>query len=719
MTQNAARPIAHPVKTAWLAAAAVFFAVGITLILLFRVLPRPQQTDLAVGDVAPETITAPREVTYVSDILTGEAEEAAAQSVADVYDAPDASVGRRQVLTARRIMDFIATVRNDSFADFDLRLAYLNQITAIELGMETATELLTAADTQFDLVERETVDLIEEAMGGEVREGRMDQVVSQLELQVSTDVPDDLVPVVLELAGELVVPNTARNEEATEARRAEAVAAVEPVTRTYLPGQVIIRAGETVDPVDLEALEVLGLLEPAGIIWQDVAAAVLAAVLSTLVIVVYLSWRGEPLVNEPVHLTLFAVLTLLFILAAQVIIPGRDAIGYLFPIAALTMVVSGLFGLEYAIVVAVVIAGLSGYMADFSLEAAAYVGVCGVFGAGALRRNARLNAYFIAGLIAAIAGVGALLAFRLPGGLEAAEIGPLILFALLSGLLSAGGALVIILMIGNLTDITTSLQLIDLTRPDHTLQRKLQQEAIGTYHHTLAVANLAEAAAEAIGADSLLTRVGVLYHDIGKTTNPGFFIENRIEGIGDAYDNLSPLASARIIKSHVSEGVKMAKQQRLPTPVIDFIRTHHGTRAILFFLSKAREEAAQSSVPLDDESPYFYDGPKPFTPEQGIVLLADACESATRANRPTSTEEIEGIVDRIFKADIESGQLVASGLSLTDIATIRDTFIRTLKGMYHPRIKYPGDKKPAPAALPASTRSEEEDDKAQEAEDDE
>jgi putative nucleotidyltransferase with HDIG domain len=230
------------------------------------------------------------------------------------------------------------------------------------------------------------------------------------------------------------------------------------------------------------------------------------------------------------------------------------------------------------------------------------------------------------------------------------------------------------------------------------LQRKLQREALGTYQHTLSVANLVEAAAEAIGADSLLARVGTLYHDIGKTANPGFFVENRTEGSPDPHEGLGPLASARIIRAHVTDGIDLARRYRLPPRVIDFIQEHHGTLPILYFLHQAQEEARAAGITLD-ERPYYYGGPTPRSPETAILMLADGCESAVRANRVQSAEEIESVVGRMIRQRVDSHQLDRSGLTLTQLQIIQETFVRTLRGMYHPRVRYPDERQPASIPL--------------------
>lgn len=668
------------------------FVVGTTFVLLFPQISARQPYNLNLGDVAPEDIQAPAEIEYVSQIETEAARNAASAGVDDIYDPPNATIGRQQVLRAQQILNFVADVRADPYASSELKQAYLGAITALTLSPEEMTELLAIPDTQYELLESEVVGLIEEAMSGTVKEGNVSEVTSRLELKVSPEVPEDLVPLIVGLAGDLIVPNSVLNVAATEAAREEAVSGIPDIYNTFQRGEVVVRAGERVDELDLEALQALGLAV-RRLSWRDVASALLLAIVSVVLLVMYLSTFQNEWVAQPGRLLMIVVLVLAFLVAGQIMLPADALVAYLFPAAALVLALTALIGVEFGVLVTIVLALLGGYMANASLEVTAFIAASSLLAAGSLRSLTRLNAYFLAGLAAMVGELAVLLAFDLPQAPDPAFIAQLLLVAAINGLLSAGLALMILFVIGNLTGIATSLKLLDLLRPDHPLQRRLQQEALGTYQHTLSVSNLVEAAAEAIGADSLLARVGTLYHDIGKMQNPGFFIENRAEGAPDPHAGLSPRASARVIKAHVSDGIDLAQRYRLPPRVVDFIAEHHGTMPILYFLHQAREEAERAGIELD-ETPFYYDGPTPQSPETAILMLSDGCESATRANRPATGEEIEEIVTRIIQQRLDANQLDDSGLTLTQLKIIRDSIIRTLKGMYHPRVRYPGDKEP-------------------------
>jgi putative nucleotidyltransferase with HDIG domain len=254
----------------------------------------------------------------------------------------------------------------------------------------------------------------------------------------------------------------------------------------------------------------------------------------------------------------------------------------------------------------------------------------------------------------------------------------------------------------------TPLQLVELSRPTHPLLRQLLLKAPGTYHHTLIVSNMAERAAEAIGADSLLTRIGTYYHDVGKTIRPYFFIENRIEGV-DPHGRLDPYTSAQIIISHVKDGVGLAQKYRLPQRVIDFIPEHHGTLLVSYFYHQAVRQAGTADTV--DRAVFRYSGPKPQSRETAITMLADGAEATVRAKHPATVEEIEQIVVESIQSRIVSGQLDECPLTLDDLRDIRRAFVDVLRGQQHPRINYPAEATavqptpPADAELPAADRS--------------
>jgi putative nucleotidyltransferase with HDIG domain len=245
-------------------------------------------------------------------------------------------------------------------------------------------------------------------------------------------------------------------------------------------------------------------------------------------------------------------------------------------------------------------------------------------------------------------------------------------------------ALLLLPMAESFTGIETDLTLLEWSDLNRPLMQRLSLEAPGTYAHTIAIANLAEAAARAIGANALLARVGAYYHDIGKIAKPQYFVENQAKG-RNPHDTLKPGTSAQIIRNHVREGLQLAEEHKLPRALRAFIKEHHGTGSISFFLEKAKEHGG----PVPDPVEYSYPGPLPQTAETAVVMLADGVEASTRVLGEPTAEKIREVVDYIVRQRIEQGQLRDAPLTLKQLDIIKDEFTRVLIGMYHNRIDYP------------------------------
>ncbi len=371
----------------------------------------------------------------------------------------------------------------------------------------------------------------------------------------------------------------------------------------------------------------------------------------------------------------------------------------LFPLAAMSMMLAVVFDLRLSVLVTVILAALFGFVAPDSLRLVMYAAISGLIAIFTLRDAQRVISYFRSGLFAAVAGMIVLLIYALPQETEILQVLTQFLYSLGNGLLSAAVTLVGFFVLGSVFGIITTLQLQDLSRLDHPLLQELLRRAPGTYHHSIMVANLAEQAAERVRANSTLVRVGAFYHDIGKVNRPPFFTENQ-EGV-NPHDTLDPYTSARIIIAHVSDGLELAQSYRLPLQIQDFIAEHHGQRIVKGFYLKACSQAGDKADEVDMEK-FRYPGPRPRSREAGIVMMADAIEATSSAVHPNTPAAIEKLVDSIVDEDIMEGQLNDSGLSLGDIERIRSSFIETLKGRFHVRVKYPGNELLEAAQAPAA-----------------
>jgi putative nucleotidyltransferase with HDIG domain len=391
------------------------------------------------------------------------------------------------------------------------------------------------------------------------------------------------------------------------------------------------------------------------------------------------------LVGRDKPLLLLSLVVVVVLLAAKIVVPGRPLWIYVFPLPAAAMLLATLLDARLAIFTCGLLAVLVAYIGGGALEYAAMLTAACTVAAISVYRRERGHAFFVGGLLAALAQFATAAAFMLAGRGDDWSLALMVgLESLVSGLgsamLAAGGTV----LLGRLFGITTTWQLLELANPTHPLLRRLMSEAPGTYHHSLIVGNLAERSAELIGADALVARVAAYYHDIGKLRRPYFFVENQAEGV-NPHDSLDPGESARIIAAHVTDGVEMAERYGLPPRIREMIPQHHGTRLVSFFYQRATE-AGDSEARVED---FSYAGPKPRSKEAAIVMLADTVEAAARAARDHSPEAINALVEKLILQRVSEGQLDECELTLSDLQKIRDSFSTLLVGMYHPRIEYP------------------------------
>jgi putative nucleotidyltransferase with HDIG domain len=665
------------------------FAVGMTLamtLILSLNLGGASDVEVTVGQPAPNDILSPSALSFTSPLLTQQAREQAMRNVADVYTPLDLSIGRAQLAEARAIFAFIDAVRADASAPVERKVEYLQAIESLRITDEVARGLINLSPADYERVQRDVLRIVEDLMREEIRPSQLGDFQRTARRLASLDLSPLQTTIVTEFAYQLIVPTVFPDDNATAERRAEAADQVEPVIRQVAPDQRIVRAGEIVTEADMELMTELGLLQPERG-WTLVLSMFMASVLFVGLITLYwVRFQRQQFPNGRYVLVL-AILILLFTVAAKIMM-GNDSLSYWYPLAALSMLLAVVYDTRFAILVTALMAMLAGFISPNSLELAFYLLAGGLLSILTMRDAQRITGFFRAGLWAALGYVFVAVMYWLPRGLDLTTIVPIALFGLGNGILSSGLTLAGFYILGGLFGIVTVLQLQDLSRLDHPLLRELLRRAPGTYHHSIMVANLAEQAAERVGANSTLVRVGSFYHDVGKMVRPPFFTENQ-EGV-NPHDSLDPTTSARIIIAHVKDGLELGARYHLPFRITDIIAQHHGTRTIKSFYHKAKEQAGEDADELDPR-PFTYPGPRPRTREAGIVLLADAIDAASSAVRPNTEKAIEKLVNSIVEDDILNSQLVESGLTLGDVDHLRLSFIETLKGRFHVRVQYPGN----------------------------
>lgn len=647
--------------------------------------------NLSVGESATQDILAPSPLTYTSVVLTERAQAEAAAAVPDVYDAPDTRVARQQVLLMHDILAYVDSVRADTFASQAQHLADLQAIAGLNLRADNAQVIINFDSAAWTAVKDEALSVLEQMMRSQVRADQVDDVRRAVPARVSVRLSEAQAALVTALVTNLIAPNSFYNDAGTQAARQAARDAMRPVLRSIVRGQAVVVRGQVVTAEDLEALAALGLLEPAATWRQPASGALLTLIVTTLVVLYALKFYPT-LGHSARRVLLVGALCAAFLLAARFMLPGRTVLPFLFPAAALPLLLTVFAGPQFAMVMAMSLAVLLGYIGGNNLELTIYFALGGFLAPLAAGTGERVNQFFWAGLAVALANMGVLLVFRLQDpALDPLGLAQLMVAGLLNGAISASLTLAGFFMLGGLFDITTSLQLIELARPDHPLLRDMLRNAPGTYQHSLQVSNLAEQAAERIGANALLTRVGALYHDSGKTMHPQFFIENQLDGF-NIHDTLEAEESARIIIAHVTDGLELARRHRLPSAVRAFIPEHHGTLRTAYQYGRALKAAGGDASQVDP-SRYIYPGPRPQSRETALLMLADGCEARARAERPKTEADLEKLVKSVIDDRVANGQLDDTGLTVQDLTLIRASFVSTLKGVFHPRLEYPSEPK--------------------------
>ena len=673
----------------------ILFLLIATATLVFQFSPA-NQVELTAGDVSGADIRAPRRFSYESQVLTEQERKRAEAQIPDVYDPPQARIARQQIERARAVLAFVGMVRADPYAANERKVAWLGSISDVSVPPQVAQYAILFSDPAWNTVATEIVSVLDQTMRGEIRSYQLEAVRRSVPASVNPELSEQQNDVVSTFVQGLLKPNTIFNAGLTATARQKAREAVPPISRTFAEGEVILRAGDIVNALDVEALQELGLKQEA-MTWEDIASAGGYVLLCCIWLGLYL-FRYAPKSRPARHdVTLLFFLLVFFTVLAKVMIPGQVNLAYLFPIAAMSMLLTVLVDFQLSLVATLTMAMLVGYLSGGSLELTVYCLIGGLVGSLILGRAERLSAYLWSGLFVSLVNVAVILVFRLPGELLA----PLGLLTLVgaglgNGLICASVTVASFYFLGSVFGITTNLALMELSRPTQPLLRELLLNAPGTFHHSIMVSNLAEHAANRIGADALLARVGAYYHDIGKIKRPYFFAENQMDGV-NVHQRLDPETSAEIVQQHVTDGLALASEYKLPARVRAFIPEHHGTTVAAYFYHMALKEAEDESQVNEDG--FRYPGPRPQSRETAILMLADGSESAVRSVRPTSVQQIEETVDKVFKARLLAGQFDECDLTMRDIQEIRRTFVTMLEGVFHPRVQYPSrEEKRTPAA---------------------
>lgn len=596
----------------------------------------------------------------------------------------------------QKAMDEIERIKHEkiNYQTKHSELADLLEVNDIDRKTKAIGYILSTSDSNLTTAFTNTKYILNEILTVGIFDSDINNFMSEnlIDKTLGIHVKKSQYPLIMALIEHCVIPNLIIDEYATDVARKNAKNAVKPYVVSFKKGDEILHSGQKVTQLEKDALKLSGYnafeLNKGGVF------GIFALVCLTMYSLILYIKKYEKKFYTPRYM-LYAALSSILLTYVCIIISNSSHISnYLMPFIAFTMIMAIFTNPILSFLVSILMLSILSVTLFFDSQLF-YVFVCAILSSSYLVSKMSYSKRFDIIWCGFQIGIVTFFAmffvsfFEIQTGAMANLIQAHVqnpFLGLLNGLISAMIAMFLIPIIEKVCKIVSPYALIELADQNQELLSKMRSAAPGTFHHSLMVANMAEAAAQAIGANSILARVGAFYHDIGKLQRPLFFIENQSYfGVENPHTTLTPRQSKMVITLHTKDGVDIAKKHGLPQVIIDFIQQHHGESLAGHFYHKAIEEEGAENV---TEGQFRYPGPKPKTKETAILMLADALESAVRSLKKPSQEEIEAMVNKIFTERLNDGQLSDSPLTLKDIKIIALTFNKILRGMQHERIKY-------------------------------
>ena len=704
-------------------AAALLIGVVTTLVVfgLVALSVTPVKYDITVDAVAPATITASKDIT--DTVTTQELMDEAQAQVAPVYsidggitqavkeevsgffaDVVKAAGYVKQEYIDSEIRDSIYTVSRETLEEqydpaevdwqFYLSDAQLQQLRAMTGGIEDELIYAVAAlsEAQIENLGTEVETVVNESLGNGIRDEHLETEKQALAIRISALVDDqNTARLLVYPVDKYIETNMIYDEAATQQAILNARQSVVPVT--YKQSQTVVVEGEVVTEAQMKVLSDLGVIGGEGTDYKLYIGVLLFILLLFGAYAVYMYQFESETLADTRKLLILATITVL-VTAMAVALARVDS--RILPVFFGTMLASVLVSRKSALALGVLLAFVagaacswnSGLISAVMLRTVMMGVVGGAVSVFMLYKPGHRTALILSGLAAGAANLVIAVVINLMGSVEFIwnEFWQDGAYALGSALLAG------VLVIGTLPiweavfRVSTPTKLLELSNPNHPLLKRLTIEAPGTYHHSILTANLAEAGAEAIGANSLLCRVGAYFHDVGKLDNPMYFKENQKDK--NPHDDLPPERSARIITGHLTSGLEYAQRFKLPRDVQKIISQHHGDTHVEYFLYKAKQNGGEV-----DEAKFKYSGSKPVTKESAVVMLADNVEAAVRSMDDPDKEQVKEMINGLIKKRYNEGQLDECPLNRRDLNIIAKAFYNTYEGVLHERVKYPGQEK--------------------------
>ncbi|WP_019533005.1 HD family phosphohydrolase [Paenibacillus ginsengihumi] len=702
----------------------------IAAVIYFSLMPRivPQTYDIQLGSVAERDILAPKAVENEAE--TYRAKEEAAQRVQPVYQvvalrnesAIDAVFEKLQQINADAEVSqtdkvnifktVIPTIIQDhldrqlkAFTDSGqygelLVTEMRNNLREQQYRMPEEVYYKIPRLTKEDLTAMEEVakEIVGKLMNEQILDAQTARTKVPELVNASTLSKSLSREIVQELIRTALTPNKFYDQKGTDEAREQARENVKPVMINK--NDVLVAKGEPITQDVYKRLAELNLLRDETSYWPHVGL-LLFVLLCVAVLFIFVRQSRLPVNHNNAQLLMLALVIVMTIAGMKVFSLAQSLeypfIGFLAPTAMGAMLIAILLDMHLAYAAAVLLAVIASvvFNVDHTYPFDYRYGIVALGSSFAaifsIQRASQRSSILRAGIMVSLTGmaliVSLLLMEELPSRTDMLFAAS---FTLGSGILTAVFVIGLLPFLEVAFGILSPLKLVELSNPNHPLLRKLLTETPGTYHHSIMVSNLSEAAAEAIGADGLLCRVGAYYHDMGKTKRPSYFIENQ-NNMGNPHDQIDPALSKSIIVAHARDGAEMLKEANIPKPIRDIAEQHHGTTLLQYFYHKARKQAEERGEEPPEEQEFRYPGPKAQTKEAAIVGIADCVEAAVRSLRNPTVEQIDSMVRKIIKSRLDDGQFNECDLTLKELDQIAKTLNETLLGIFHSRIEYPGD----------------------------
>ena len=668
----------------------------------------PDTYDIHVGEPASKTIYATKDV---EDTVTTEMlRVAAANAVEPSYRSVDTSVNGVVLDNMNQTFEALLAIKTEwqdklPGAATEAQLAQINEGAPFTLSQDMLSTLLRTDTQSLTSVFDAGVAKLRDALNSTLPEGQESSAVTRITRDLLDDkYPTGVVTLISEIMRVCIQPNMIIDTEITEANRQRARDAVEP--EMLVKREVIVREGEIVTEAQYQIIANLGLLADDKLDVPLFGGLALLLLVLCGIIALYLCQFDVAILKDAKRLMLLCI-TIVLEIAISLLVRGMNS--YLMPVALCAILISVLLDTKTALFVNCVISFMVSMLVstDGLFSMSMFSVMLMSFAAGpiatlVLSRKLLRTGTLLAGFAIAASNFIITMAIGLVSSSNLNTALSNSLWALGGGVFSAVLAIGLQSLLELVFNLATSAKLIELSNPNQPLLRRLLMEAPGTYHHSIIVANLAEAAATAVGANGLLARVGAYYHDVGKLKRPMYFKENQM---GDnPHDRTDPRVSAAILTAHPRDGAQMAQKDRLPTQVVDIVRQHHGDSLALYFYDKAVKLYGEDV----DASSFRYEGPRPRSKEAAVVMLADTIEAATRTLSNPSPEKMEALIRKLVREKLDDGQLNDSALTFSDLDKICSTFVTVLTGVFHERIEYPEISIPPrkPAVEEAAAQSE-------------